>query len=484
MPLALSMTNVSFRYTAPAGEPAGPDVLRGAALAVPQGAFAVLVGATGSGKTTLLRLAKPEVAPAGVRAGRVEVAGHPVEELARNPQLSASLVGYVFQDPASQVVCDTVQQEMAFGLENLGVPQGEMRRRVAETCYFLGIEPWFHARTADLSGGQRQVVALASALVMRPRLLLLDEPTSMLDPVAARGFLSLLRQVNQELGVTVVVATHDAGLVRPFATCAFEVADGVVREVGLASPAGRDGLLEGVPRRAVPVGQGGFVRLREAWYRYGRQSPWVLRGLDLDVAAGEVRAVVGGNGSGKSTLLSLVAGVARPQRGRAESSGRSSQALLPQDPKALLSCQSVGEELAEWQVNVGYADADVTRMLRVVGLVGEEGGDADRAALLARHPYDLSGGQQQELALAKLLLTKPRLLLLDEPTKGLDAPVRLAVARAVAAARDAGTTIILSTHDLAFARTVADTVTLLFDGQASVIEPAGDFFAQSWLWRG
>lgn len=461
---ALEFDGVTFRY--PDGE---KPVLSQASLAVPDGAFALLTGATGSGKSTLLRLAKPEIAPVGERSGTVRVFGRGASELA--PVESAATVGYVFQSPDAQIVCDTVWHEMAFGLENLGVPEPEMRRRVAETCNFFGMEPWFRAHTAELSGGQRQLLALASTLAMRPRLLLLDEPTSMLDPVAEKTFLSLLFRANRELGITIVVATHAPVPMVEYATCAFEVAGGCVRERDLANLAAPRSL----PVAATPRELGGdtAIGVTSAWLRYDRDADWVLRGLDLPVGGGEVRALVGGNGSGKSTLLSLVAGVLRPQCGRVRNGLASLQALLPQSPKAVLACESVRDELSEWAGGAGYGEAEVAAALDELGLAGAA----------ERHPYDLSGGQQQMLALKKLLLCKPELLLLDEPTKGLDDAARTWVAREVARARDAGATVLLSTHDLAFAQAVADRVSLIFDGQITCTQPADEFFRDSWIWR-
>ena len=207
--------------------------------------------------------------------------------------------------------------------------------------------------------------------------------------------------------------------------------------------------------------------------RYDRDDDWVLRGLDLRLVRGEVRALVGGNGSGKSTLLSLIAGVAKPQKGRVKNVLAGSQALLPQFPKAVLACETVRDELAEWSRGAGYGTAEVDAALAALGL-------ADAAD---RHPYDLSGGQQQMLALKKLLLCRPRLLLLDEPTKGLDDAARAWVVRAVGEARDAGATVLLATHDMAFVRAVADRVSLLFDGDITATEPTDEFFATSWLYR-
>lgn len=461
--IALAYDDVTFRYPGSRG-----DVLSGVSMAVPAGAFALLVGGTGSGKSTLLSLAKPQIAPAGDRAGQVRVFGRPVDDL---DGAVACEVGYVFQDPDNQIVCDSVWHEMAFGLENLGTPQGEMRRRVAEASYFFGMGPWFHSDTDSLSGGRKQLLALASTLVMQPRVLLLDEPTAQLDPIAARNFLHALFRVNRELGCTVVVATHEPELMADYATCAFELVDGAVREVESlgrfkceATLAERGALCDANAPAAVSA--------RGAWFRYGRDDDWVLRGFDLEVRQGEVHALVGGNGCGKSTLLALIAGTRRAQRGEVRSA-ISAKAMLPQDPKALFAEERVDEELMEWAHIGGYGADEVQAMMGELGL-------ADRADL---HPYDLSGGQRQMLALGKLLLVHPRLLLLDEPTKGLDRTARARVAGMIEAARRDGVTVIVSTHDLAFVRRVADRVSLMFDGELACTEPVGEFFRNNLFYR-
>lgn len=461
--VALAYDNVTFRYPGSHG-----DVLSGVSMAVPAGAFALLVGGTGSGKSTLLSLAKPQIAPAGDRAGQVRVFGRPVDGL---DGAAACEVGYVFQDPDNQIVCDSVWHEMSFGLENLGTPQGEMRRRVAEASYFFGMGPWFHSDTDALSGGRKQLLALASTLVMQPRVLLLDEPTAQLDPIAARNFLHALFRVNRELGCTVVVATHEPELMVDYATCAFELVDGAVRAVENlgrfkceATLAERGALCDANAPAAVSA--------RGAWFRYGRDDDWVLRGLDLEVRQGEVHALVGGNGCGKSTLLALIAGTRRAQRGEVRSA-ISAKAMLPQDPKALFAEERVDEELMEWAHIGGYGADEVQAMMGELGV-------ADRADL---HPYDLSGGQRQMLALGKLLLVHPRLLLLDEPTKGLDRAAREHVAGMIEAARRDGVTVIVSTHDLAFVRRVADRVSLMFDGELACTEPVGEFFRNNLFYR-
>ena len=461
--IALAYDDVTFRYPGSRG-----DVLSGVSMAVPAGAFALLVGGTGSGKSTLLSLAKPQIAPAGDRAGQVRVFGRPVDGL---DGAAACEVGYVFQDPDNQIVCDSVWHEMSFGLENLGTPQGEMRRRVAEASYFFGMGPWFHSDTDALSGGRKQLLALASTLVMQPRVLLLDEPTAQLDPIAARNFLHALFRVNRELGCTVVVATHEPELMADYATCAFELVDGAV---GAVEDLGRFKCEATLAERGAlcDANAPAAVSARGAWFRYGRDDDWVLRGLDLEVRQGEVHALVGGNGCGKSTLLALIAGTRRAQRGEVRSA-ISAKAMLPQDPKALFAEERVDEELMEWAHIGGYDADEVQAMMGELGL-------ADRAGL---HPYDLSGGQRQMLALGKLLLVHPRLLLLDEPTKGLDRTARERVAGMIEAARRDGVTVIVSTHDLAFVRRVADRVSLMFDGELACTEPVGEFFRNNLFYR-
>ena len=527
---AIEVRGLSFAY--PGAE---APVLEGLDWRVSQGAFALLVGGTGSGKSTLLSLLKPEIAPAGTRSGELRVLGEPVADM--DVRASAERVGYVFQDPENQIVCETVWHEMAFGLENLGVSRDEMRRRVAETSYFFGLEDWLHRDTDTLSGGRKQLLSLAAVLTLRPRVLLLDEPTSQLDPVAEKNFLHALFRVNRELGCTVVVATHQPRPMLEYATCAYRIEGGRVREVAdIASLGHREGLFSGevsgwgasrrakngifstvgdqqgsldpradapgvkkglkpdksaefeeqllpqdgseVPSRAdgcrifPKMYAGSATTLAGSWFRYDRASGWVLRGLDAAFLAGAVHAIVGGNGCGKSTMLSILAKTVKLQRGRMVR-GAASAALLPQNPKALLVAETVRDELMEWASTCGYGE-DMARERAVsLGLAG----------LGERHPYDLSGGQRQLLALAKLLLIGPELLLLDEPTKGLDLASRRIIARALRDHAKAGGTVIMATHDLDFAEQVADDVAMMFDGEIACMEPPADFFADNVFYR-
>lgn len=527
---AIEVRSLSFSYPG-----ADAAVLEGLDWSVPQGAFALLVGGTGSGKSTLLSLLKPEIAPAGECAGELRVLGESVADM--DVRASAERVGYVFQDPENQIVCETVWHEMAFGLENLGMSRDEMRRRVAETSYFFGLEDWLHRDTDTLSGGRKQLLSLAAVLALRPRVLLLDEPTSQLDPVAEKSFLHALFRVNRELGCTVVVATHQPRPMLEYATCAYRIEDGRVREVSdiaslghreelfsdevpgwggsrrakngvFSSASGQPGSLDpragapgakkglksdksaefeaqmlpqddsGAPSRAggcriLPkMHAGPATTLAGSWFRYDRASGWVLRGLDAAFSAGAVHAVVGGNGCGKSTMLSVLAKTVRLQRGHMER-GAASAALLPQNPKALLVAETVRDELMEWASTCGYDEAVARERAASLGLSGLDG----------RHPYDLSGGQRQLLALAKLLLIGPELLLLDEPTKGLDLASRRIIARALRGHAEAGGTVIMATHDLDFAEQVADDIAMMFDGEIACMEPPADFFSDNVFYR-
>ena len=463
---AIEVRGLSFAYPG-----AAAPVLEGLDWSVPQGAFALLVGGTGSGKSTLLSLLKPEIAPTGECTGELRVLGEDVADM--DVRASAERVGYVFQDPENQIVCETVWHEMAFGLENLGMSRDEMRRRVAETSYFFGLEDWLHRDTDTLSGGRKQLLSLAAVLALRPRVLLLDEPTSQLDPVAEKNFLHALFRVNRELGCTVVVATHQPRPMLEYATRAYRIEGGRVCEVDdLASLGGREGLLALDSCQPVQGAAPGTAAIREGWFRYDRASGWVLRGLDVTFSAGAVHAVVGGNGCGKSTMLSVLAKTAKLQRGRMVR-GTASAALLPQNPKALLVAETVRDELMEWASACGYDEAAAQEQTARLGLAGLE----------ARHPYDLSGGQRQLLALAKLLLIGPELLLLDEPTKGLDLASRRIIARALRDHANAGGTVIMATHDLDFAEQVSDDVAMMFDGEIACMEPPADFFADNVFYR-
>lgn len=470
------------------------------------GSFTVVCGPSGCGKTTLLRQLKPALAPKGRRQGRLFFDGEELEKLGLRRQ--SADIGFVAQDPDSQIVTDKVWHELAFGLENLGLEQADIRRRVAETAAFFGMESWFHQEVSRLSGGQKQLLNLASAMVLQPRVLLLDEPTSQLDPIAASDLLAAVERVHRELGTTVLLTEHQLDQVLPMADqllvmdsgrllCQGPPAQAIeqLREAGhamfwampvparvwaavpndqpcplsvregikwLADYAADHALTPLPPAPERPAGEV-LARLRDVWFRYGRQETDVLRGLDLEVRRGELTALVGGNGAGKTTALSLLSGQNRPQRGAVELRG--TVGVLPQDPKALFARKTVREELEE-------VCGDPRRRSDMAALCGLE-------PLLERHPYDLSGGEQQRAALAKVLLGAPDVLLLDEPTKGLDPACKRQLADILRALCRQGTAVAMVSHDLEFCGEYAQWCVLLFDGAAAAADIPRRFFAGS-----
>ena len=499
---ALAVRDLSFTYPG-----AAAPALSHLSLCVDSGSFTVLAGPSGCGKSTLLRQFRSAVAPGGTRTGEVRVLGRPIDSLDARAQSAA--VGFVRQDPDAQLVTDKVYHELAFGLESLGLPSGGIRARVAEMAGFFGMEDLFHRETSSLSGGQKQLLNLASVMAMGPDVLILDEPTSQLDPIAAADFLATVGRIHRELGTTVLMTEHRLGDVLPLADRLLLldggelVCDGAPREVGLQLRTLGHRMFEAMPvpmQVACAVGRGErcpltvqegrawlkaaaesspllpvppaperapgetAVRLNGVWFRYEKDAPDVLRGLDLTVRRGEILAVLGGNGAGKSTALGLLSGRLRPWRGSADTAVRA--AALPQDPKALFVKMTVREDLEFALPRERGADA-LSRAVRFCGLQG----------LLGRHPYDLSGGEQQRAALAKLLLQDPDILLLDEPTKGLDARFKRELAALLRRLADAGRAVVLVSHDLEFAGACADRCALVFDGAVVSDAPPREFFS-------
>jgi energy-coupling factor transport system ATP-binding protein len=534
---AIEVLDYSFSYPGFAGTPSF-EALRNVSLSVAEGNFVILAGMTGSGKSTLLTSLKPELAPLGERFGTIRIFGEPIDHEESRKGVTSVNVGYVLQDPAAQIVTDTVWHELAFGLENLGTSPQEMHRRIAETASFFGITSWFEKRTSELSGGQKQLLNLAAIMVMQPRLLLLDEPTSQLDPLATREFINALYRVNQELGVTVVVITHDHEEVAPLCDQIIFIHDRTVgfsgsfqdfidkcitdyvhylpalpsatqlahlvepdyRPLPLTVRDGRDWLNrrlaektdlvheriwgEAPPSAAATAASGGtsadgsaafgsaarnelLLSARHVWFSYGRDLDPVLKELNLDLRSGKITGIVGSNASGKSTLMSLLAGVRKPQRGRLRRVAGLVSASLPQDPKALFTQDTMLADLIDNGRGGSHDRDEVDYWIDRLNLTGLEG----------RHPYDLSGGEQQKAALAKLLLAKPQLLLLDEPTKGLDAFTKAELLFILRDLADDGQAIVIVSHDLDFVAMVSDECSMLFNGSLVGTGSVHDFFA-------
>ncbi len=495
----LDVQHLTFAYPGQ-GEP----VLSGLSFQVEAGSFTTLCGPSGCGKTTLLRLLKPELRPNGSCSGDIQWEGAPLSGLDR--RRSAQDIGFVQQSPDNQLVTDQVWHELAFGLESLGKPQGEIRRRTAEIAAFFGLEPLFHRPVHRLSGGQKQLVNLAAALTAGPKLLILDEPTSQLDPGAASAFLETLHRVNQELGITVLLCEHRLEHAFSLSTQVIVLEEGRLLCHGTPQAVGRTLCRMRHPMAAmlpapmeiyacVPnalpcpasVAQGRLwlqryakdhplapvepeaeeapagepcLDCRDVWFGYAPGQP-VLRGLSLSLYPGQILALVGQNGSGKSTALSLLAGLRQPERGEIHAAGK--VAAVPQDPQVLFQHNTLGADLAQ----VCRDSAQVEEMAKLCR-VGN---------LLDRHPYDLSGGEQQRAALAKVLLTRPKILLLDEPTKGLDGGSKKILAALLRDLGQAGAAIVLVSHDMEFCARYASRCSLLAQGTASPPAPPRRFFS-------
>ena len=506
----VSVKNLTFRY--PNSEkPALDDVT----LEVNAGEFIVLCGRSGCGKTTLLRQLKPQLAPHGERGGEILFSGEPLNAL--DERQSAAKIGFVQQSPEDQIVTDKVWHELAFGLESLGLDTPTIRRRVAETASFFGIQNWFYKNVSELSGGQKQLLSLASVMVMRPELLILDEPTSQLDPIAASEFLSAVKKINSELGTTVILTEHRLEEALPLASRVAVMENGRLlcvggtREVGAylkehgsgmfrAMPAamrvwsavdtdvecpvsvneGRaflaklaeKGTFKDVPQKAARTFGEERVAVRGAWFRYEKDQPDVVKNAELSVRAGELVCIMGGNGTGKTTLLKLIAGIKKPYRGDVTVNGK--VCMLPQEPKILFAKKTVREDLEDALADPHLSKEEKRRRIsEVIGQCGLRG-------LEERNPYDLSGGEQQRAALAKLLLLKPDVLLMDEPTKGMDAEFKAELAAVLRGLLDSGVCVITVSHDVEFCAEYADHCALFFDGaSAAEGEPRGFFSGNS-----
>lgn len=504
----LTVKNLRFSYAAEQTE-----TLRDISFEAESGEFIVLCGATGSGKSTLMRLIKRELSPMGEKTGSILFDG--VELDALSAKAAASKIGYVMQQPEEQIVTDKVWHELAFGLENLNLPQGVIRRRVAEMASYFGIEDWFLRDVSSLSGGQKQLLNLASVMAMQPKLLLLDEPTAQLDPITASDFIATLHKLNRELGLTIILIEHRLEEVVPLCDRLMVMEDGrlltmdtpkktvsVLRDhpvlldgmpvaVRLFSALGCVGdppldIREGrafiektfanktraLPEKAYEHAKEKALEFHHVYFRYEKNGEDILTDLDFDVYENEIFCILGGNGSGKTTTLSAAAGLLTPYSGHICVFGKKIKtykggtlykeclALLPQDVQTVFLRNTVKEELDE-------AGADIASL------------PYDLSHILHRHPYDISGGERQLVALAKILASKPRLLLLDEPTKGLDAHAKARVIEILKKLKASGVTLVIVTHDVEFAASLADRTALFFRGSVICAETPKDFFSEN-----
>lgn len=502
----LDIRDLSFRYPE-----SDHDTLDHISLTIGAGELVTVIGPTGSGKSTLMRLIKPELRQNGTITGAITLGGEDVASL--SPAQSARRTGYVTQNPEEQIVTDQVWHELAFTLENLGEKQAVIARRIAEVAAFFGIEPWYHRATATLSGGQKQLLNLAAVMTADPQLLLLDEPTAQLDPISAARFIDAVRHLNRETGLSVIITEHRAEELIPmsdrivildqgkvvfndhprklgdqltpdypylrYLPCAMRVyamTDGA-GDCPLSLRDGRRYLENNFEHTVTALGDDTIeksaepaLELKDIFFRYERKAEDVLNGLSLTVRRGEVFALLGANAAGKSTALSVAAGLRRPYSGSVKLFGKALKeyrdgslyanniSLLPQDVESVFLSLTVRQELK------GCEDA-IRRI------------PYDFTPLLDRHPYDLSGGERQLVALCRALSTQPRLLLLDEPSKGLDPASKERLTELIRQLSAEGVTVLMVSHDVEFAARCADRCALLFDGRIAACDSTAKFLS-------
>ena len=530
----LEVKNLSFTYPRQPKDTTEPKpALSDVSLEIRKGEFMVLCGASGCGKSTLLRLLKRELAPEGEKSGEIIFCGK--EQSTLSEREAACEIGYVLQNPENQIVTDKVWHELAFGLENMGVPTPVIRRRVAEMACFFGIDDWFRKKTTELSGGQKQLLNLASILSMQPKLLILDEPTSQLYPIAASDFIHTLSKINKELGLTILLTEHRLEEVFPLADRVAVMDQGKLLFVESPRQAGHElkkfdpnhRMLLGLPS-AVRIYQGldaedvtcpltvrdgrNFIeenynntitrlerepekkeekdrpiamRMKDICFRYEKEEPDVLDHVALTLYEGEVVSLLGGNGAGKTTLLSVISGTNRPYYGKIEVFGKRLQkyrgkelyirklASLPQNPQTVFLKMTVREDYEELAKVLGCKKSELEDKIQAVAQ------QLEITHLLDRHPYDLSGGEQQRAAIGKVLLLEPRLLLLDEPTKGIDAWSKRQLGNLLKDLRGQGITLLMVTHDVEFAAEVSDRCGLFFDHEITSVDTPEEFFCNN-----
>lgn len=495
---------------------------------VNEGEFVVLCGPTGSGKSTLLKLLKPEISPLGEKQGHIKLFNEVIDRDIEDKKIKASRIGYVCQNPMEQAVTDKVWHELAFGLENMGVSQNAMGAGIAEMASYFGIEDWYEKRVDELSGGQLQILNLASVMVMNPDILILDEPTAQLDPIAASEFLMTLKKLNNDFALTVIIAEHRLEELVPVCDRLLVMDDGkmvlngapkeILKSIDSASEIydalpsayrvykglninidkeppvtirdGRDYLAEYINENKKELSVSDHkdkdnadktehkkytfdpaLEFKEVSFRYAKEFPDALKDLNFTVEKGEIFCILGGNGSGKTTALNAAAGLLKPYEGSIKVFGRKLKeykngslynkclSMLPQDVQTLFLHNTVREEFESRKAMDRLKDFPF-----------------DISSLMDRHPYDISGGEQQLTALALVLITDPKIILLDEPTKGLDAYRKKNLAEILKTLKALGITIVTVTHDVEFAAMCADRCALFFKGSIASEGDVHSFF--------
>lgn len=507
----IEINNLSFKYPN-----SNEKALKNVSLSVELGEFVVFCGPSGCGKTTLLNQLKREISPFGEQNGEILYKGKTIESIGKREMVED--IAMVFQEPESQIVSDTVYHELAFSLENLAYPTNIIKMRLAEIVNFFGMEDKFYESVHNLSGGQKQMLNLASVLVLHPTVLLLDEPTSQLDPISSRELLEIVYKLNRDYSVTVLMTEHRLEDVIPLADKLIVMDRGEVKYSGGPREVCRDifnskddiftEFIPSIPRYYLEVekdreceyipltvregrawmertdfsidksinqnlnaSKNHVMNIKNIYFKYERERPNIINDLSLTVYSGEILSILGGNGAGKSTLLKIMARMMKPQRGKvyleSERIG-----YLPQNLMTYFLYDTVEEEILE-RARIFNIPIDEVREILELLSIGQ---------YLNRHPYDLSGGEKQKVVLASILLSKPDILILDEPTKALDPLSKRNLIEYMHRLKNSGMTIIMATHDLEFAKEVSDRCALIFNGEIAYEEVPSIFFRENYFY--
>ena len=489
---------------------------------IEKGDFVVLCGKSGCGKSTLLRCLKPIIKPYGKTLGDIIFENEKLEKLSERQQ--AEKIGFVMQNPEHQIVTDKVWHELAFGLESLGYSTDEIQLRVTEMAEYFGITDLYYNSVNQLSGGQKQLLNLAATMVMGPEILILDEPTAQLDPIAAENFLGTLKKINDELGITVILSEHrldnvlaygnkvivmDSGKIQycgePYKILEHNIDEDVLKLMPMATriyyESGMEGADEKTPisisdgrrwlerlvkngsknvediekgldkeinentkrnisediNKKVIVKNDYAIKCKNVWFRYEKASPDIIKGLNFEIKKGEIFAILGGNGTGKTTTMGIISGIRKAYRGKIKING--TVPALPQNVQTLFKEETVEDEL------MGVSSNLIEKM--------------ELVNVLKQHPYDISGGQQQKVALAKVLAKNPDILLLDEPTKAIDGIYKESLGRLMMDLKNRGKTIVMVSHDLDFCGQYADRCGLFAQGNLIGVNNVRKFFTKN-----
>lgn len=512
------VTELSFRY--PNSKVLALD---GINLTINEEDFVLICGCSGSGKTTLLKSLKPCISPKGEKSGKISFLGKSLSKL--DSYSAVRDIGYLSQHADEQIICSDAIQELAFALENLSLKPSLIKLRIAETVNFFGLDKLLNKNVSDMSGGEKQLLNLASSMITQPKVLILDEPTAQLDPISANNFINAIRKANAELGTTVIIAEHNfEGLLDTCNRLIFLDKGKLVLSCNPLAPdfslsssfSGSDVFLSMpssfkiftkvcekiniLKRPPLSISEGrkwlsslkfennicqankslncdtsdenkSIVELKHVCFRYKKNTPDILRDLSLNIPKAKILSILGSNAAGKTTLLSVISKIHTPYSGKVVIKEPIKISGLSQNPKAMFYQETVLLDLKQ-TLKHSPNENNISKISDVVELLKIE-------HLLDRHPYDLSGGELQKAALAKVLLMKPDLILLDEPSKAIDPIFKNSLIKILKDLRDRGITVVMVSHDIDFCANCADICAMLFNGEIVTVEEAKQFFSQN-----